>query len=528
MRSSGDRVLTTHVGSLPRGEPLSSLLLAKDAGETVDQSLLDATVSQTVLEVVRRQVDVGIDVVSDGELSKISYATYVKDRLTGFDGNVARRPALDLADHAGFAKRMAAFVGEQKFRREACVGPIEYAGHAALAADLANLEAAVAQSPEVTAAFMNAASPGLVSAFQENSYYPSHEAYVEAIGAAMQVEYEAIVQAGFLLQLDCPDLAMARHTGFQELSDEQFVARAAHAVEVLNFAVRNIPPERMRMHVCWGNYEGPHDHDIDLRKILPSVLRARPSAILFEASNPRHAHEWTVWRDCVLPDDKVLIPGVIASTSNYVEHPELVAQRIELFAGMVGRERVLAGSDCGFATFAGIGKVDPDIAFKKLAALAEGARLASQRLARSSTTGPAVVGDVEVLEIDRECERLVIESARLNDDGQWAALADLYTPDGMVRRPSGQQLVGREAIIASYSSRPAERTTRHVCSGWRCRVESDSVAYGTTTVTVYTSETSSEPMPIERIAVGEFEDRFVRTLDGWRIVSRTTSITMQQ
>jgi 5-methyltetrahydropteroyltriglutamate--homocysteine methyltransferase len=375
MSGSGARILTTHVGSLPREAGISEILLERETADTFDRAAFDAAMAEAVAGVVARQVAIGIDIPSDGETSKITYATYVKDRLTGFGGDVPRMPALDLAEHLDFAKRMAAFGGAQSFKREQCVAPVSYIGFDDLRADIANLRAAADKAGAATC-FLNTASPGLVSAFQPNAYYPTHEAYVEAIGEAMQVEYEAITAAGFHLQLDCPDLAMARHTGFQKLTDDEFLARAEHAVEVLNHSLRNIDPSQLRMHVCWGNYEGPHDHDIELEVILPVVLKARPSQILFEASNPRHAHEWTTWQDAAIPDDKVLVPGVITSTSNYVEHPELVAQRIRQFAGIVGRERVIAATDCGFGTFAGIGKIDSAIAYKKLAALVAGAALA--------------------------------------------------------------------------------------------------------------------------------------------------------
>jgi 5-methyltetrahydropteroyltriglutamate--homocysteine methyltransferase len=276
---------------------------------------------------------------------------------------------------------MARMMGKQSFKRAACVGPIELTDREAVKTDVANLRAAVAAHAPVEA-FMNAASPGVISAFQSNRYYPSHEAYVDAIVTAMKPEYDAIVAAGFVLQIDCPDLAMARHTGFQELSEAEFLKRAAYQVEALNHAVRDIPADRMRMHVCWGNYEGPHDCDIALEKILALVLKAKPAGILFEAANPRHRHELDVWQSAKLPDDKVLIPGCISSTSNYVEHPRLIAQQLTQYADFVGRERVLAGTDCGFGTFAGYSRVDPAIAYKKLGALAEGAALASARLWR--------------------------------------------------------------------------------------------------------------------------------------------------
>ncbi|MEJ1966942.1 MAG: cobalamin-independent methionine synthase II family protein [Gammaproteobacteria bacterium] len=383
MKLSTDRILTTHVGSLPRGQAVVDQLLLKERGEALDTALFDRTMREGVDEVVRQQVAVGLDAVSDGETSKISYATYMKDRLSGFGGDNERQIAKDLQPFAEFRTRMAVFAGKQSFRRQACIGPVEVIERESLRKDIANLRAAAdAHGPHD--AFMNSASPGVVSAFQPNRYYPTHDAYVEAIGAAMQEEYEAIVAAGLVLQVDCPDLAMARHTGFQDLSEQDFLKRAEHQVEVLNHALRNVPSSALRMHVCWGNYEGPHDHDIPLEKILPIVLKAKPSAILFEASNPRHAHEWAVWREAKLPEDKVLVPGLLTSTSNYVEHPELIAQRLQQFADIAGRERVIAGTDCGFGTFAGIGKMDAGISWRKLAALVEGARLASDRLWKRS------------------------------------------------------------------------------------------------------------------------------------------------
>jgi 5-methyltetrahydropteroyltriglutamate--homocysteine methyltransferase len=381
MKLSTQRILTTHVGSLPRSQPVVEQLLIRERGERGDDASYDRTMREGVSEIVRQQVATGIDVVSDGETSKISYATYMKDRLSGFGGDNERLVAKDLQPFAEFRTRMAVFAGKQAFKRQGCIGPIAMVEREALRKDIDNLRAA-ANAHSACEAFMNSASPGVVSAFQPNQYYPTHEAYVEAIGAAMQEEYEAIVAAGLVLQLDCPDLAMARHTGFQQLAEDEFLKRAEHQVEVLNHALRNVPASALRMHVCWGNYEGPHDHDIPLEKIMRIVLKAKPAAILFEASNPRHAHEWIVWRDTKIPDDKVLVPGLLTSTSNYVEHPELIAQRIQQFADIVGRERVIAGTDCGFGTFAGIGKMDAGISWLKLAALVEGARLASARLWR--------------------------------------------------------------------------------------------------------------------------------------------------
>ena len=379
MQTSTGRILTTHVGSLPRPAALVDLLLAKEKGERVDDAAFDAAAGKAVADAVARQVATGIDVVSDGELSKIGYSTYMQERLTGFGGHHDRKPALDMAAHPDFAARMAKMTGGQPFRRAACIGPVAVSNRHPLERDIANFKRAVAGA-KIADGFLNAASPGLVTAFQPNKFYPTHEAYVGAVAEAMREEYRAIVDAGFLLQLDCPDLAMAKHTGFQDLDEAAFLKRAALHVEAMNHATDGIPADKMRMHICWGNYEGPHDHDIAVEKVMPLLAKAKPAAILFEAANPRHEHEWKAWRDAKLPDDKILVPGVITSTSNYVEHPELVAQRIERFADIVGRERVIAGTDCGFGTFAGVGKMDTEISWKKLAALAEGARIASKRL----------------------------------------------------------------------------------------------------------------------------------------------------
>jgi len=379
MNRSIERILTTHVGSLPRGPAMLDLLYKKENGEPYDPAAFDTAVASAVDDVVAKQVETGIDIVSDGETSKVGYATYIKDRLSGFAGHYPRPPHLDLAPHPEFRDAMTRMIGKQTFKRAGCTGPVELVDRDAMQKDVANLRAALEHHP-APAAFMNAASPGVISAFQSNHYYPTHEQYVDAIAAAMKPEYDAIAAAGFVLQLDCPDLAMAKHTGFQELDEKEFLRRAAYQVEALNHALRDIPADAMRMHICWGNYEGPHDHDIALEKILSIVLKAKPSGILFEAANPRHRHEWTVWRDAKLPDDKILIPGCISSTSNYVEHPELVAQQIVQFAEIVGRERVIAGTDCGFGSFAGLGRVDPGIAYKKLGALVEGAARASTRL----------------------------------------------------------------------------------------------------------------------------------------------------
>jgi len=379
MKTSQDRILTTHVGSLPRPPELKELLVRKDQGQTYDKDALARLTRQAVADIVRRQVQTGIDIVNDGEMSKPGYSTYIADRLSGFAGHEPAKPRLDTRDHPNFLAAYERMTGANVARRAVCVGPVAWHDREPLAQDLANLRDALA---EVTAVegFMTAASPGLVPVFQNNSYYPTYEAYVEAIAAAMREEYEAIVKAGFVLQLDCPDLAMARHTSFQELSEAEFLKRAAFHVEVLNDALSNVPADRARIHICWGNYEGPHDHDIPFAKVAPILVKAKPMALVVEAANPRHAHEWTVWQDVKLPDDKILVPGVLDTSTNYVEHPELVAQRICQFADIVGRERVIAGTDCGFGTFAGYGKLDPDISFKKLGAMAEGAAIASKRL----------------------------------------------------------------------------------------------------------------------------------------------------
>jgi 5-methyltetrahydropteroyltriglutamate--homocysteine methyltransferase len=380
MKLSTDRILTTHVGSLPRPAALRELLVKKDKSESYDKAELERQTRQAVLDIVKRQAEVGVDIVDDGEMSKPGYSTYIADRLTGFAGNEPAKPRLDTGPHPNFVAAYARMTGDNAARRAVCVGPIEWRDRGPLHQDIANLKAALAQV-DVTEGFMTAASPGLVPVFQNNRHYPSHEAYVEAIAECMREEYEAIVAAGLVLQLDCPDLAMARHTSFQDLSEADFLKRAAFHVEALNHALRNVPAQMCRIHICWGNYEGPHDHDIDFRKVAPILVKAKPMALVVEAANPRHAHEWTVWKDEVkLPDDKILIPGVLDTSTNYVEHPELIAERLCRFAGIVGRERVIAGSDCGFGTFAGYGKLDPDISFKKLKAMADGAAIASKLL----------------------------------------------------------------------------------------------------------------------------------------------------
>ena len=371
---------TTHVGSLPRSPELATMLIARDHGEDVSDADFDALVSSEIEAAITAQIDNGVSIVSDGELGKVGYATYITERLSGFGGHVDRTPAKDLADLPELRRKLGMIMGAQEFVRASCIGDVKLVDLEPALADIRRFGNAMAKVGKGARGFLNAASPGLVTAFQPNQHYPSHEAYLADLVDAMRPEYEAIVAAGFDLQLDAPDLAMAAHTGFQNLSEEEFLKRAAQNVEALNAATANIPAERMRMHVCWGNYEGPHDYDIALEKVIDIVIAAKPAQILFEAANPRHEHEWAVWRDADLPDDKILVPGLIDSCSNYVEHPELIAQRIETYAKIVGADRVIAGTDCGFGTFAGYGKIDPIVTWKKLAALREGADRAAARL----------------------------------------------------------------------------------------------------------------------------------------------------
>jgi 5-methyltetrahydropteroyltriglutamate--homocysteine methyltransferase len=379
LKRSSERILTTHVGSLPRSQAVTDVLFAREAGTVSDEAAAAATIADAVQEVVRRQIASGIDIVSDGEMSKISYATYIADRFTGFAGDTPREPGQDLVEFPGLLKKLAERGATAKYRRPRCVGDIKVKDTKPLQADIGHLRQAVERATPVEA-FLNAGSPGVIALFQPNDYYPTADAYMEAVAEAMRTEYEAIVDAGLLLQIDAPDLAMGRHTMYRHATVEEFLGRAALHVEVLNHALRNVPADRVRMHVCWGNYEGPHHHDVPMEQLLPVVIKAKPQALLFEGANPRHAHEWAVFRDARIPDDKLLVPGVISSTTNYVEHPLLVAERICRFADIVGRERVIAGSDCGFSTFAGFGPVEPDIAYLKMAAMAEGAQIASGRL----------------------------------------------------------------------------------------------------------------------------------------------------
>jgi len=379
MQASKDRILTTHVGSLPRSQAVVDVVFGREEGTETNRADGDAIIAAAVEEIVRHQVAVGIDVVSDGELSKISYATYIKDRLTGFGGESHREPAQDLLDFPGVLRRRHEAGTRSEASPPRCIGEVGVQDMRPLEIDLANLRHAVDRAKPVEA-FMNAAAPGVIALFQPNDHYPSHEKYVEALGEAMRAEYEGIVGAGFLLQIDSPDIGMGRHTIFRDKSDQDYVRLANLHIEVLNHALRNIDADRVRLHVCWGNYEGPHNHDAPMELVLPIALKADAGALLFESANPRHAHEWTVFRDTKIPEDLVLVPGVIDSTTNFIEHPLLVAERISRFADLVGRERVIAGTDCGFGTFADHGAVDADVVFAKLGALVQGAQIASGNL----------------------------------------------------------------------------------------------------------------------------------------------------
>ena len=381
MKSSTERILTTHVGSLPRSKAVTDVVFAREQGNDADKAASDAVIRQAVLDVVSRQAATGVDVVSDGEMSKISYATYIKDRISGFEGDSPRQPPKDLEEFPDFLERQASSGGTPTYRRPCCVGEIHVKDMGPVTEDIDQFTAAL-EIVKVVQGFMNAASPGVIALFQPNKHYPDHRSYLEALAEAMRPEYEAITNAGIVLQLDSPDLGVGRHMMFKDKSDEEYKALAHLHVEMLNQATRNIAPEMMRLHVCWGNYEGPHHRDVPMSMVLPIALEARPQALLFEASNPRHAHEWTTFRDADIPDNKILVPGVLDSTTNFVEHPELVAERICRFADIVGRERVMAGTDCGFSTFAGFGAVDQEIVYAKLGAMVDGARIASGRLWR--------------------------------------------------------------------------------------------------------------------------------------------------
>jgi 5-methyltetrahydropteroyltriglutamate--homocysteine methyltransferase len=377
MRRSTERFLTTHTGSLPRPDDLIRMMYAKEEGVPVDRAALADRVRAAVAEVVKKQADAGIDIVNDGEMSKPSYATYVKDRLAGFGGAGNTFVYQDLVDFPNLARRVFGDPGRSRRKTPACNAPIVVRDPQAARADVENLKSALAQVRHAEG-FMSAASPGVISLFFRNEHYKDFETYIYAIAEAMRDEYEAVANAGFVLQFDCPDLGMGRHIQYADLDLKEFRKRIALHIEALNHAVRNIPAERLRMHLCWGNYEGPHHCDVPLKDIVDVVFTAKPMAISLEGANPRHAHEWTVFETVTLPDGKLLIPGVIESKSNFIEHPELIAQRIGRYAKLVGRENVMAGSDCGYGTWVGQAAVDPDVVWAKFAAMAEGARLASR------------------------------------------------------------------------------------------------------------------------------------------------------
>lgn len=380
MRTSSDRILTTHVGSMPRPQYVVDQLFAQDADEQYDQAEFDRVMRRAVREVAAKQVEADVDVISDGEMSKISYVTYMRHRFSGFEiAEVPRATPQDLDDFPAYKQRLADAGGTPKYHRPVVRDAIAIKDLGPLEKDIANLLAAKAESGAAEA-FMNSASPGVVAGFQPNEYYATKEQYIAALAEVLKVEYEKITEAGLLLQVDCPDLAMGRHILFREEGTAAFLKAARAQVEVLNYALENVPADRARLHLCWGNYEGPHHHDVDLAEIIDIVLSTKPQAIQFEASNPRHQHEWKIWAEADIPDDKILIPGTLDTTTNFIEHPQLVAERIERFANIVGKERVIAGADCGFGTFAGFGAIHPDIAYAKLRAMAQGARIASERL----------------------------------------------------------------------------------------------------------------------------------------------------
>jgi len=374
------KILTSHVGSLPRSQKVVDFIFARENEVKYDQTEFDSVMSHAVEQTVLKQVEAGVDIVSDGETSKISYATYVKDRYNGFSGDSERNAPADLKMFPGFLERLADDGGTPQYARPMCTGEISSKGQGELEKDIINLKTAMAKSG-IERGFMNAASPGVISLFLQNSHYKNRESYLAALADVMRQEYETIVAAGLDLQLDCPDLALSRHMLFNDLTDDEFVKVAETHVAALNHALQNIPEEKVRVHICWGNYEGPHCCDIGMDKVFSTLMSAKAKYLLFETSNPRHAHEWKVFRDrkSEIPENKVLVPGVVDTTTNFVEHPELVAQRIDRFVEIVGVDRVIAGSDCGFGTFAGYGAVDPDIAYAKLKSLSEGSKITAQR-----------------------------------------------------------------------------------------------------------------------------------------------------
>lgn len=372
------KISVTHVGSLPRKQEVVDFIFARENNQKYNQDDFDNVMNKAVLETVKKQVDSGVDIVSDGETSKISYATYVKDRYNGFSGDSPRNPPADLKLFPSFLKRLADDGGTPTYARPMCTDRVSSKGQVDLNKDIFNLKTAM-KICNVSKGFMNAASPGVISLFLQNQFYSSREEYLAALADVMKTEYETITSSGLYLQLDCPDLALSRHMLFNDLSDDEFLKIADLHIETLNYALRDIPEEKVRVHICWGNYEGPHCCDIDMNKVFSTLMKAKAQFLLFETSNPRHAHEWEVFknRKSEIPDNKILVPGVVDTTTNFIEHPELVRQRIERFINIVGEDRVIAGTDCGFGTFAGFGAVDPEIAYAKLSTLSEGAALIS-------------------------------------------------------------------------------------------------------------------------------------------------------
>jgi len=370
-------ILTTHVGSLPRSKELSELLFAKDKGDEYSKEKFEEVLASNVDQIVKRQLEVGIDFISDGEMSKISYATYIKDRIEGFSGESERRAPADLDDFPEYKEKIAKSGGTPTYSRPCCTDELKIKDEISLLNDIANFNNALKKFNH-TKAFMNAASPGVINVFMPNKFYNSDDEYLNKLSNIMATEYEKITDANIQVQLDCPDLALARHMNFKDLSEDEFLKRAEIQIECLNTALQNVDNEMTRMHICWGNYEGPHTHDIALEKILPIILKSKIKYFLIESSNPRHAHEWKVFEEIKLPKDKVLVPGVIDSTSNFVEHPEVVADRLIQFSTVIPKDQLMAGTDCGFSTFAGFGKIDENICYEKLHALVEGTKLASK------------------------------------------------------------------------------------------------------------------------------------------------------
>ena len=374
-----DKIKTTHVGSLPRSKKLSEILFKKDKNELFDQRELDKIIEEDVNKIVKKQIDIGIDIISDGEMSKISYATYVKDRLHGFSGESERRAPKDLDDFPSYKEKIAKSGGTPTYTRPCCTADLKIKDTKSLTKDISNLKSALKKNNH-SQGFINSASPGVISNFLPNKFYKNDDNYLEALSKMMKTEYDEITKNDLLLQIDCPDLALARHMTFKNVSDEEFLVRAEKQIECLNEAIKDIDASKLRMHICWGNYEGPHIHDIGLEKILPIALKANIQTYLIEASNPRHAHEWQVFENIKLPNDKVIVPGVIDSTSNFIEHEELVKNRIIQYSKVIDKNQLMAGSDCGFSTFAGFGNVDENIVYKKFESLVAGAELASNAI----------------------------------------------------------------------------------------------------------------------------------------------------